>query len=229
MADEGFLSRWSRRKQDVRAGKPREEKDTIEAQEEPASQALPRPPEVPQDLQVTAEPGPPPGAVPRKPPGPSIEDVRALTFESDFRRFVAPEVAPEVKNAAVKKLFADPRFNVRDMMDVYADDYSLPDPIPESMLRQLASAKFLGLFDEKDTQEGATQRDVADDVPAQNVAQSSPANEAVPHADTDLRLQQDDALAGQEPGSGIERGADAPHDPVPPGSGELPEGDPVER
>jgi hypothetical protein len=218
MADEGFLSRWSRRKQDVRAGKPREEKDTIEAQEEPASQALPRPPEVPQDLQVTAEPGPPPGAVPRKPPGPSIEDVRALTFESDFRRFVAPEVAPEVKNAAVKKLFADPRFNVRDMMDVYADDYSQPDPLPESMLRQLASAQFLRLFEEN-----------ADDEEKESVAQSPVAPQAVPeppHADPDLRLQQDDAPAAEGAGDGVERGAGAPHDPVPPPGGRVPEGDP---
>jgi hypothetical protein len=228
MADEGFLSRWSRRKQDVRAGKAVEQQDTVEAQPQPA-EVTPQLPQAPEAQQVPAEAEPAEVPVARKPPGPSLEDVRALTFESDFKRFVAPEVAPEVKNAAVKKLFADPRFNVRDMMDVYADDYSLPDPIPESMMRQLASAKFLGLFEEKDKPEDGAQRDVADDVPAQNVAQSCPANEAVPHADPDLRLQQDDALAGQEPGSGVERGADAPHDPVPPGSGELPEGDPGQR
>jgi hypothetical protein len=167
-----------------------------------------------------------------------MEDVRALSFESDFRRFVAPDVAPEVKNAAVKKLFADPRFNVRDMMDVYADDYSQPDPMPESMMRQLASAQFLGLFEEKkdaaaeaaeDTAGTEAPRDVADDVACGNVAQSQEAlqaPQAVPHADADLRLQQDDAPAGQEPGVGVERGASAPHDAVPPRGSELPEGDP---
>ena len=68
---------------------------------------------------------------------------QALTPESDFTPFAAPNVAPEVKNAAMKKLFADPHFNVMDGMDVYIDDYSKPDPIPHAMLRKLASAKFL--------------------------------------------------------------------------------------
>jgi hypothetical protein len=220
MAADGFLSRWSRRKLDAKEGKPLEEAPVAT----PAPEALePGPPPV---VFAPAEPAELP---PQKPPAPTIEDVRALTFESDFSRFVTPDVAPEVKNAAVKKLFADPRYNVRDMMDVYADDYSLPDPIPESMMRQLASAKFLGLFEEKDTGGEGVAREVADDVPAENVAQSPSAIEEVvpesPHADADLRLQQDDAPAGEEPGDGAGRGTLASHDPVPPRSGELPESD----
>jgi hypothetical protein len=31
-----------------------------------------------------------------------------------------------VKNAAMKKLFADPHFNVMDRLDIYIDDYSSP-------------------------------------------------------------------------------------------------------
>ena len=77
-----------------------------------------------------------------------MSDVQNLTPESDFSPFMSSEVAPEVKNAAMKKLFADPHFNVMDRMDVYIDDYGQPDPIPNAMLRQLASAKFLNLFDE---------------------------------------------------------------------------------
>jgi hypothetical protein len=51
-----------------------------------------------------------------------------------------------------------------DMMDTYVDDYSKSDPIPESMLRELASAKFLRLFerdeeeDDKQTEALATTR-----------------------------------------------------------------------
>src|SRR5437870_6355952 len=110
MAGEGFLSRWSRRKQDVRAGKEVEEKDTAEAQEQPAPEVAPQALQVPQEQPAAAGAQPPEAPMARKPPGPSLEDVRALTFESDFKRFVGPGVAPEVKNAAVKKLFADPRF-----------------------------------------------------------------------------------------------------------------------
>jgi hypothetical protein len=36
-----------------------------------------------------------------------------------------------------------------DGLDTYIDDYSKPDPLPASMARQLASAKFLKLFDDE--------------------------------------------------------------------------------
>jgi hypothetical protein len=121
-----------------------------------------------------------------------------------------------VKNAAMKKLFADPRYNVMDGMDVYIDDYSKPDPMPYAMLRGLASARFLGLFDAEEKEEAAAReaaaasaarpRDVADNPTAQTVAQSAQAPSAVPeppsHADPDLRLQQDHAAAGEDPGDG---------------------------
>jgi hypothetical protein len=116
----------------------------------------------------------------------------------------------------MKKLFADPRFNVRDAMDVYADDYSIPDPLPESMLRKMASAQVLKLFEES-----------LDDAVPQSVAQSQPVPEAVPeppHADPHLRLQQDDAPAGESAGDGVGRGTGTAHDAVPPRSGQLPEG-----
>lgn len=203
MADDtgGFLSRWSRRKQEVRGGKPVEEAPQVEAPPEP---------------EAAAAPEPAPEAVPAPAPPPTLEEAESLTFDSDFRRFVAAGVQPEVKTAAVKKLFADARFNVRDSMDVYADDYSIPDPLPESMLRKMASAQFLKLFEEKDTA-------------AETVAEYPPSTEAVPgppDADLDLRLQQDDAPAGESAGDGTGRGAAAAHDAVPPAGGKLPGSDP---
>src|SRR5437899_2794304 len=149
MADDGFLSRWSRRKVQARTGDEPAAQPPIE--DKPAD-AVPA---------VAPEPAIPP---------PTLEEAQALGFDSDFKRFIAPDVPTEVKNAAVKKLFADPRFNVRDAMDVYADDYSKPDPLPQEMLRKLATAQFLKLFEEN-----------ADDVAAETVAQSPT------HADADLR------------------------------------------
>ena len=153
-----------------------------------------------------------------------MEDVAALTPESDFSRFSAPGVAPEVRNAAMKKLFADPHFNVMDGLDVYIDDYSLPDPIPEKMLRSLASSEFLGLFrEEKDKDEEEPGVPAPELTPApQYAAQSQAAPLAAPgpgadadadsrpsapdtpapDADPDLRLQQDHAPGPQGPGQG---------------------------
>jgi hypothetical protein len=157
--------------------------------------------------------------------------VQALTPESDFSRYTAPQVAPEVRNAAMKKLFADPHFNVMDGLDIYIDDYGKPDPLPASMLRSLASAEFLGLFREdpsarpKENPEGlaTTLGDPSTQGDVQTVAQSGPpdseppetesppandtANDTAqraPDADPDLRLQQDPAPGPQGPGPGAQ-------------------------
>ena len=213
-ADDGFLSRWSRRKQEERGGKPVQEEPKLEA---PAPAA--------------SAPAPQPGAAPApaaEPPPPTLEDVQALTFASDFKRFVAAGVDPQVKTAAVKKLFADARFNVRDAMDVYADDYSIPDPLPEAMLRKMASAQFLKLFEEKGTDAPGPQD--AADAGTESVAEyPPPTDEAVPgpsNADPDLRLQQDDALAGESAGHGAGRATGTAHDAVPAAGGKLPGSDP---
>lgn len=159
-------------------------------------------------------------------PAPTLEDVKALTSESDFKPFMARNVDPEVKNAAMKKLFADPHYNVMDRLDIYIDDYSKPDPLPQSMLRQMASAKFLNLFDDDEKTEAARQavRDnaepstppVADagtpdprDPPADLHASSEPVPTASQittqdHAHTDLRLQQDHAPGPEGPGRGAQ-------------------------
>jgi hypothetical protein len=204
---DGFLGRWSRRKLDAKEGQPLPDQPLSTEAAVPAADApapasplsgasaeagIPAPP-------LASQPGPPP----------TLDDVQALTAESDFTRFAARDVAPEVKNAALKKLFADPRYNVMDGMDVYVGDYSKPDPIPDQMLRRLAAAATLKLFDEPSEPTAAPEqsatlpRDVADDPTAQTVAQSA-RHSAVPpeptdHADPDLRLQQDDAAAGGQP------------------------------
>jgi hypothetical protein len=83
----------------------------------------------------------------------TLADAKLLTKDSDFKPFMAGDVTPDVRNAAMKQLFADPHFNVMDGLDTYIDDYSKSDPIPESMLRQMTSAKFLNLFDDEEDKE----------------------------------------------------------------------------
>ncbi len=145
-------------------------------------------------------------APPAPPPPPTLDDVQALTPQSDYTRFMQGDVEPEVKNAAMKKLFADPHFNVMDRMDVYIDDYSQPDPMPASMLRQLASAQFLQLFDdEKKEAPAATAVATAPETPAPALpaaAAGPPTPIAQDHDDTDLRLQQDHAAGPQGSGRG---------------------------
>ena len=85
---------------------------------------------------AASAPAPMPALPPETLPAPE-----RLTFESDFESFLHDKVEESVKRAALKKLFADPRFNVMDGLDVYIDDYSKDDPIPEAMLAQLEHSK----------------------------------------------------------------------------------------
>jgi hypothetical protein len=65
----------------------------------------------------------------------------SLTFESDFKAFMRAKVEESVKRAALKKLFADPRFNVMDGLDTYIDDYTKADPISDELLARLDHAR----------------------------------------------------------------------------------------
>ena len=177
MAEEpaGFLGRWARRKEEARQGK---------VLDEPAVAPVPAPaaplaPVAPTQAEPIAQ-APLPDADPPK--APTLDDARLLTRDSDFKPFMAGNVSPEVRNAAMKKLFADPHFNVMDGLDTYIDDYSKFEPIPESMLRQMASAKFLKLFDDEDEdaeknkdkdEAAAASRESANNPTDETVAQSS--------------------------------------------------------
>ena len=141
---EGFFDRWSRRKQQVRAGERPAEPELVPVPELKAEDAVP----VTAAEAAAADPGLPPDGEGEK-AQPTLADAQALGIDSDFKPFVAEGVAPEVRNTAFRKLFADPHFNEMDGLDTYVDDYSKPSPLPDSVLRQMASAKFLKLFDEE--------------------------------------------------------------------------------
>ncbi len=196
-APDGFLSRWSQRKALVRKGE-------VPPEAKPAPAALPP--------MVEPEPvaSPPAAAVVEdKPPAPTLDEVAQLTPGSDFRRFVAADATPEVRNAALKKLFADPQFNVMDGLDTYIDDYNQFEPLTKANLRLMAGARALGLFDDE-----AEKRPVPDsEYPDADNASAAltPANE-----NADLQLQPDDAPGQRVAGQGVGRDDTCPHDPVPP-------------
>jgi Protein of unknown function (DUF3306) len=221
--DDGFLSRWSQRKQALREGKPvaqvpLEKKASVGL---PQDQIQPRnQPLAPVNTDDVAMDNVANEDVLEQPPAPTLEDTRSLTPQSDFKPFMRADVAPEVKNAAMKQLFKDPHFNVMDMMDTYVDDYSKPDPLPPEMLRKMAVTQFLGFWEEEEKEAAEKKaREDAERQAVQNVAQSEPViTEETPatpeqgaiedsvatasakpheHDHPDLQLQPDDA-AGRE-------------------------------
>jgi hypothetical protein len=134
--EETFLQRWSRRK---RAAVP----DARTESTPPASE----PPVAPpishiEDYKLSNEdvPAEEHTASAQPPPLPPVE---SLTFESDFRAFMQPHIAEDLKRQALKKLLHDPRFNVMDGLDVYIDDYSIPSPLEPAVARALVSARYI--------------------------------------------------------------------------------------
>jgi Protein of unknown function (DUF3306) len=124
MADEPFLSRWSRRKVEARVG--------------PAVEAAPELPAPSADEAIPPEPAQP------------LPPVESLTPDSDFTGFMKPDVEEGLRNKALRTLFKDPQFNVMDGLDTYIADYSKPDPMPAAWLSQLNQLARLGAWEDPD-------------------------------------------------------------------------------
>lgn len=130
MSGETFLTRWSRRKL------------ASAAERNPAAETQPAGPAAP-PAAVTPPNVPPSGATPLPP-------VESLTPDSDFAPFLREGVEEQLKRRALKTLFQDPRFNVMDGMDVYIDDFSKPDPLPDGWLEKMSQVARLGDYKEPD-------------------------------------------------------------------------------
>lgn len=135
----GFLDRWSRRKL-AAAGKalladtpvPGEAPAAAPGGQDGLVPAGPRPALAAEAGAETASPS----AVEAQLPA-----VEGLTLASDFTAFLKDEVSEALRRKALQKLFADPHFNRMDGLDIYIDDYSLPDPIPPEAMAKLKSAR----------------------------------------------------------------------------------------
>jgi hypothetical protein len=221
---DSFLSRWSRRKAEVRQGLPAGEVAEPAAMDVPLSVAmepLPQPlvaespsgappltPAVQQEAPdgTDVEPQSHPGRdAPVQEPTLTMADVDALDASSNYAAFVSQRVAPMVRNAAMRKLFAsEPHFNVMDGLDVYIDDYSNQPLMPKSYLRQMMQARMLGLLDDDLVEQALPDTnpvslnavDVGVDASAAPSAEplmEPPDQEMQAHEDPDMQLQPHDA------------------------------------
>lgn len=132
----GFLNRWSR----LKSGEQVEpEKKALDQ----SKQELTAPSQLKEESDDAKE----------IPPSATLEDVEKIDrFAPDFSAFMKPDVDPAVQQAAMKKMFSDPHFNVMDGLDIYIDDYSKPDPIPMEMLKRMVQSDMLNIF-RKDSDE----------------------------------------------------------------------------
>ncbi|MBU3594666.1 DUF3306 domain-containing protein [Polynucleobacter sp. 71A-WALBACH] len=169
----GFLNRWSRLKSGEQSEPEKKSVDQIK-------QELASKPEVQQSTPDTSE------ALPSA----TLDDVEKIDrFAPDFSAFMKPDVDPAVQQAAMKKMFSDPHFNVMDGLDIYIDDYSKPDPIPMEMLKRMVQSDMLNIFRKDSGEEGGNEEVLSTQATVQEIPE--PVEQALPlTSQTDLTSTQ---------------------------------------
>lgn len=201
MSEGDFLSRWSRRK--------------IEARRAPEA---PRPADEAKAPPAPASEGDGPARVASRAPGAQeseprpLPPVESLSFDSDFSAFMQPHVDGALRRQALKTLLNDPRFNVMDGLDVYIDDYSKPDPLPEGWLEKMNQFARLGNHEpgltDPPKERGATGESAAE--PAGSAEAAEPAGgerlAEAPDAAAPPEEESDEAPPAEEPPANPARG-----------------------
>jgi hypothetical protein len=160
MPEEGFLRRWARVK--ATGAEAAIEEKPAAAPPAPVAEAV-------QPALHTPAQGAP------AQPLPTLVDAARLTSDSDFSAFVSPHVGQDVRRLALKKLFADPHFNVLDRLDMYMDDYNKPDPVSAAMLAALDHAR--GTLRRPEEVQAELARLRAQDAPAEETEAALAAND----------------------------------------------------
>ncbi len=187
MSDDNFLSRWSRRKIDARAGR-----DVADPQP-PPSPAVPAP---------TGSPAPAAGAEARPADAQARADevpaLDALTPASDFAAFMRPGIDPAVQRQAMRTLFSDPSLYPVDGLDVYMDDYTLADPLPVGWLEKLE--QYTNLHGQPQPQQVASAPEQAP-APPDVLASTQPQTQAEPAAQVPADVPPADDASRSDPSS----------------------------
>ena len=134
--EEGFLSRWSRRKHVAKTG----------SAEKPLQESIEDSQDDPLLAKAPAEESAEIAAVEEDFPADSdMPPLESLDNDSDYSGFMSPKVSDELRNLALRKLFLGGMFNTRDGLDDYDDDFTsfekLGDIITADMRHQMEMAK----------------------------------------------------------------------------------------
>lgn len=127
---EGFLSRWARRKQEVRnapdadnlpadSSADADDVTDVTAPEQPAAQEHGPGQHPGQTIEQHAE-----QALPAELTDEDMPDIETLDENSDYSPFMSPKVSEELRKLALRKMFKGSTFHYRDGLDDYDDDFS---------------------------------------------------------------------------------------------------------
>ena len=135
--EESFLERWSRRKQAVqRQSTDNPDRDHEGKDGEGVAQADEDHRAAPATLAETGIAG----DIPVEPEPPGDEDMPPLETIDEggsLSAFFSPKVSAGLRRAALKRLFSQPEYNVVDMLDDYALDYSKREPLGDIVTAEM--------------------------------------------------------------------------------------------
>ena len=161
---DSFFSRWSRQK-------------TLNRELDQARDAAVAKAPLPAEAEAVPVPKPPVEGA-QAVDLPTQADAEALDVGADVSRFLQSGVTDAIKGAALKKLFADPAYNVISDMDDYVEDYSQMAKLSAVELRSLQQSKDLHLFEDPPWKIEADARDTA------AAAEKQATTDAVAESDT---------------------------------------------
>lgn len=193
--EEGFLSRWSRRKHVAKTGnaeKPLQE-SIEDSQDDPLLAKAPA--EESAEIAAVEEDFPADSDMP---------PLESLDNDSDYSGFMSPKVSDELRNLALRKLFLGGMFNARDGLDDYDDDFTsfekLGDIITADMRHQMEMAK-----------EALAASDAAEEELVEEDESLLEAESVVMDEAADVEQKADSAVPAAEQGSEKNRVADSRH------------------
>ena len=104
--------------------------------------------------------------------------VESLHADSDFSGFLSPGVSEELRKLALRKMFALPSFQIRDGLDDYDDDFTVYEPLGDTVTNDPWTHRQKRLADEKEAAEKAeaerlsqeSEEEMADEVDAEEQA-----------------------------------------------------------
>jgi hypothetical protein len=120
--EDGFLRRWARRKAEARSVDPEAEPTDPTGLPGRAEAGGTQPPESVQVREVAAPDGQP-APEPRELSDADMPPLESLHADSDYSLFLSRGVSPKLRQAALRQLFRQPKFNVETCLDDFQDDY----------------------------------------------------------------------------------------------------------
>lgn len=170
--DTSFLDRWSRRKLQARDGRTERPDDAAPEAPAPVADA------------TTAEAVP----APRELTDEDMPALESLHQDADVSMFFSAKVSPQLRRQALRRLFHTPKFNIRDGLDDFDEDYTYFAPLGDTVT---ADMRYMKDVAERRARELAEREARERRSVAAAASDESPAPDHAPDAD---RPRVDDAL-----------------------------------